>query len=192
MYIDNKKRNFEFDAELEDHKMDDKDLYRLYFMEFNRIGLPYSSKANIEVVDWPYKPFKLPSGMTKEDAFKVLSYLTDYIEKDNNIAPASFKSVRILDDILNIERLGFKRIDTNLSSDSSDVINLFTISGRIRLFKKHKLYNKYFEWYKEGVTKEDVVEIYKNCNVEFYDLEKVSNAKTIGCKNNKKQKNIIK
>lgn len=192
MYIDSKKRNFEFDAELEDHKMDDKDLYRLYFMEFNRIGLPYNSKANIEVVDWPYKPFKLPSGMTKEDAFKVLSYLTDYIEKDNNIAPASFKSVRILDDVLNIERLGFKRVDTNLSSDSSDVINLFTISGRIRLFKKHKLYNKYFEWYKEGVTKEDVVEIYKNCNVEFYDLEKVSNVKTIGCKNNKKQKNIIK
>lgn len=192
MYIDSKKRNFEFDAELEDHKMDDKDLYRLYFMEFNRIGLPYKSKTNIEVVDWPYKPFKLPSGMTKEDAFKVLSYLTDYIEKDNNIAPASFKSVRILDDVLNIERLGFKRVDTNLSSDSSDVINLFTISGRIRLFKKHKLYNKYFEWYKEGVTKEDVVEIYKNCNVEFYDLEKVSNVKTIGCKNNKKQKNIIK
>lgn len=188
MYIDSKKRNFEFDAELEDHKMDDKDLYRLYFMEFNRIGLPYKSKTNIEVVDWPYKPFKLPSGMTKEDAFKVLSYLTDYIEKDNNIAPASFKSVRILDDVLNIERLGFKRIDTNLSRDSSDVINLFTISGRIRLFKKHKLYNKYFEWYKEGVTKEDVVEIYKNCNVEFYDLEKVSNVKTIGCKNNKKQK----
>lgn len=192
MYIDSKKRNFEFDAELEDHKMDDKDLYRLYFMEFNRIGLPYNSKTNIEVVDCPYKPFKLPSGMTKEDAFKVLSYLTDYIEKDNNIAPASFKSVRILNDVLNIERLGFKRIDTNLSSDSSDVINLFTISGRIRLFKKHKLYNKYFEWYKEGVTKEEVVEIYKNCNVEFYDLEKVSNVKTIGCKNNKKQKNIIK
>lgn len=188
MYIDSKKRNFEFDAEFEDHKIDDKDLYRLYFMEFNRIGLPYNSKTNIEVVDWPYKPFKLPSGMTKEDAFKVLSYLTDYIEKDNNIAPASFKSVRILDGVLNIERLGFKRIDTNLSSDSSDVINLFTISGRIRLFKKHNLYSKYFEWYKEGVTKEDVVQIYKNCNVEFYDLEKVSNAKTIGCKNNKKQK----
>lgn len=100
MYIDSKKRNFEFDAELEDHKIDDKDLYRLYFMEFNRIGLPYNSKANIEVVDYPYKPFKLPSGMTKED----------------------------------------------------------------------------------------VVQIYKKCNVEFYDLEKVSNAKTIGCKNNKKQK----
>ena len=174
MYIDSKKKNFEFDAELEDHKID------------------YNSKTNIEVVDCPYKPFKLPGGMTKEDAFKVLSYLTDYIEKDNNIAPASFKSVRILDDVLNIERLGFERIDTNLSSDSSDVINLFTISGRIRLFKKHNLYSKYFEWYKEGVTKEDVVQIYKNCNVEFYDLEKVSNAKTIGCKNNKKQKNIIK
>ena len=188
MYIDSKKKNFEFDAELEDHKIDDKDLYRLYFMEFNRIGLPYNSKTNIEVVDCPYKPFKLPGGMTKEDAFKVLSYLTDYIEKDNNIAPASFKSVRILDGVLNIERLGFKKIDTNLSSDSSDVINLFTISGRIRLFKKHNLYSKYFEWYKEGVTKEDVVQIYKNCNIEFYDLEKVSNAKTIGCKNNKKQK----
>lgn len=68
--------------------------------EVNRIGLPYNSKTNIEVVDYPYKPFKLPSGMTKED----------------------------------------------------------------------------------------VVQIYKKCNVEFYDLEKVSNAKTIGCKNNKKQK----
>ena len=71
MYIDNKKRNFEFDAELEDHKMDDKDLYRLYFMEFNRIGLPYKSKTNIEVVYCPYKPFKLPSGMTKEDVVEI-------------------------------------------------------------------------------------------------------------------------
>lgn len=73
--------------------------------EVNRIGLPYNSKTNIEVVDCPYKPFKLPSGMTKED----------------------------------------------------------------------------------------VVQIYKKCNVEFYDLEKVSNAKKLlASKNNKKQKNIIK
>ena len=56
-------------------------------------------------------------------------------------------------------------------------------------FKKHNLYSKYFEWYKEGVTKEDVVQIYKKCNVEFYDLEKVSNAKKLlASKNNKKQK----
>lgn len=68
--------------------------------EVNRIGLPYNSKTNIEVVDCPYKPFKLPSGMTKED----------------------------------------------------------------------------------------VVQIYKSCNVEFYDLEKVSNAKTI---RNKKYYKVI-
>ena len=29
MYIDSKKKNFEFDAELEDHKIDDKDLSSL-------------------------------------------------------------------------------------------------------------------------------------------------------------------
>ena len=45
---------------------------------------------NVGVVDWPCKPFMLPNGMTREECFKVLSYLTDFIETgtvENKIIP---------------------------------------------------------------------------------------------------------
>jgi len=38
------------------------------------------------------------------------------------------------------------------------------------LFKNSKYYSKYFEWYIEGVTFEEVEAIYKKSNIEFSDL----------------------
>ena len=39
------------------------------------------------------------------------------------------------------------------------------------MFKNSEdLYNKYFEWYTENVTKEEVEEIYKNIGIEFKDI----------------------
>ena len=113
----------------------------------------------------------LPNGMTREDGFKVLSYLTDFIEKRKEIEPCSLKSVRTLDGVLDLERFGFTRINIQLPAESEDVINLFTVSGRLLLFKKSKLYPKYFEWYTEGVTLEEVKNIYDKYNMEFQDIK---------------------
>ena len=166
-------RDYEFEATLEDHPIGDQNIYRLYYVDFHRIGESwrYPEPNNIGVVNWPCKPFMLPNGMTREEGFKVLSYLTDFIEKRKDIEPCSLKSVRTLDGVLDLERFGFTRINIQLSTESEDVIDLFTVAGRLLLFKKSKLYPKYFEWYTEGVSLEEVKNIYNKYNMEFQDIK---------------------
>ncbi len=165
-------RKYEFEAELKDHPLGNQDIYRLYYINYHRIGESYEPRFNnVGVIDWPYEPFMLPDGMSREDAFKVLSYLTDFIERRLNLEPCSPKSVSILDNVLNLERLGFKRVYTSLDSDFDNVIDLFTITGRLQLFKRSKHYKKYFEWYTQGITFDEVKQIYDKCGIEFYDLE---------------------
>ena len=165
-------RDYEFDAELENHPLGNQNIYRLYFIDYHRIGEHYRMHTpnNIGIINWPFKPFMLPKGMEREDAFKVLSYLTDFIEKDANLESCSFRSVEALDKVIDLERLGFKRLDVTLDDDSPEVIDLFTIRGRVLLFKQSKQYQKYFEWYTTGVTFDQVKEIYNKCGIEFYDL----------------------
>lgn len=52
----------------------------------------------------------LPKVMTREEAFKLLLYLTDFIEKRDDTEPCSLKSVRTLDSVLDLERLGFTEL----------------------------------------------------------------------------------
>lgn len=169
-------RDYEFDAELENHPLGNQKIYRLYFIDYHRIGENYGMNRpnNIGIINWPFKPFMLPDGMSRDDAFRVLSYLTDFIEKEAKLEPCSYKSVAALDKVIDLERLGFKRLDMNLDDDSTEVIDLFTIKGRVLLFKQSKQYQKYFEWYTEGVTLKNVKEIYSKCGIEFYDLVPVN------------------
>lgn len=166
-------RDFEFDANLEDHPLGNQNVYRLHYVNYHRFGEGYGmGPDNVGTGDYPYQPFLLPDGMSREDAFKVLSYLTDFIEKDLEIEPCSVKSVSALNQLLNLNRLGFTRLNIHIDTYETDIIDLFTVTGRILLFKKSKHYEKYFEWYQEGVTLEEVKEIYRKCGRDFYDLEK--------------------
>ena len=119
------------------------------------------------MVDYPLRPFKLPEGMSREDGFKVLSYLTDDIEKQPDVEPYSLKAVRTLDKVLDLERFGFTRVE---ETDEDKILNLFTVTGRLLLFQKSKLYSKYFEWYTEGVSRREVQKIYANLGLEFKDV----------------------
>ena len=156
--------DFEFNANLKDHKIGNQDIYRLYYKDYRRSHVSYC----IHETDAPYEPFKLPEGMLREDAFKVLSYLTDCIEKKYNFEECPWQSVSTLDKVLNIEKLGFKRIDRKVADQ--DIINLYTVAGRVLFFKFSKHYHKYFEWYTENVTRDEVIAIYKKCNMEFSDI----------------------
>lgn len=164
-------RDYEFDAEFENHTLGNQNIYRLYYINYHRINeYPGNTINNVGVIDWPFKPFMLPDGMCREDAFKILSYLTDYIEASKDLEPASYNSVAMLDNVINLERLGFKRVDLQLDSNSDEVINLYTVTGRLLLFKGSNHYEKYFEWYTEGITFDEVKEIYDRCGIDFYDL----------------------
>lgn len=156
--------NREFYADFEDHPIGNQNIYRLYYVNYHRIGLSY---GGIGVIDWAFDPFTLPEGMTREEAFKVLSYLTDFIEKREDIEPGSFTSVKVLDSVLELERFGFKKVKED---DKNKIIDLFTVDGRVLLFKQSSMYQRYFEWYSEGVSREEVEAIYDKHNMPFKDI----------------------
>lgn len=161
-------RDYEFDAELENHPIGNQKIYRLYYINYHRIGENYGmGPSNIGLIDWPCKPFMLPSGMTREEGFKVLSYLTDFIEKRDDVEVGSLVSVRTLDSVIRNKILGFERIE---ETNEDKILNLFTVGGRLLLFKKSEFYKKYFEWYVEGITREEVDEIYGKIGKEFKDI----------------------
>ena len=161
-------RDYEFNGVFENHPIGDQDVYRLYYVDYHRIN-EYNGcdKNNIGMVDYPLKPFKFPEGMSREDGFKVLSYLTDDIEKQPDVGPYSLKAVRTLDKVLDLERFGFTRVE---EKDEDKILNLFTVTGRLLLFQKSKLYPKYFEWYTEGVSRREVQKIYADLGLEFKDV----------------------
>ena len=163
-----KNRNYEFDGKFEDHPLGLQDTYRLYYVNYHRIN-EYDGciENNVGMIDFPCRPFKLPDGMDREDAFKVLSYLTDFVEKNSDIEPMTLKSVKTLDAVLDLDRFGFEHVE---ECDEERIANLFTVTGRLLLFEKSKLYKKYFEWYREGVTLDEVTEIYSKCGKEFKDI----------------------
>ena len=82
--------------------------------------------------------------------------------------PCSYQSVMALNNALDLERLGFTKIKANINDN--DIIDLFTVSGRLQLFKNSKYYSKYFEWYTENTTLAEVKTIYAKYGIEFYDL----------------------
>lgn len=164
-------RDFEFDAELKSHEMEGRNIYRLYYMNYRRCGEGYYMNTNnVHVTDWPLDPFILPSNMERKDAFKVLSYLTDYIEKSFNLQECSYASVETLNKVLDLKRLGFRKLNINADSNLDQIVDLYTITGRILLFKQSKHYSRYIEWYTDGVTLEEVKSIYEKIGMEFYDL----------------------
>ena len=161
-------KDFEFDAVFEDHPIGNQNIYRLYYVDYHRIGQCYGMKNNnIGIINWNFEPFMFPNGMTREEGFKVLSYFTDVIEKKEDIDVGSFKSVKTLDENIALGRIGFTKVKEN---DENKILNLFTVSGRVLLFKKSDLYQKYFEWYSENVTLNEVKEIYTKYNMEFKDV----------------------
>ena len=166
-----KNQEDEFDADLEDHPIGNQNIYRLHYYESHKRG----PEGKYGVVDMYYKPFMFPSGMSREDGFKVLSYLTNYIEDKGNLKECSLKSVKTLNEVLDLERLGFTRVE---DYQEDDVIDLFTVSGRIKRFIKTKYYPKYFEWYTPLVSKEEIVNIYNKLNMTFTDLVLVDENKT--------------
>lgn len=161
-------RDYEFNGVFEDHPIGNQDTYRLYYVNYHRINeYEGCDHNNIGMIDYPLSPFKMPEGMSREDGFKVLSYLTDDIEKQPDVGPYSLKAVRTLDKVLDLERFGFTRVE---ETDEDKILNLFTVTGRLLLFQKSNLYPKYFEWYTEGVSRREVQRIYANLGLEFKDV----------------------
>jgi len=128
-------------------------------------------------------PFGLPNGMTYEDAYKVISFISEKVEAETNIGPCSEASVGLTSKKL--ADYGFKKQEASPIGhfhDVSSYVNgkyiftyvpaelkkgidleisdLYSISGDEKLFERSDIKSRYFEWFTEGVKAEEVKEIY--------------------------------
>lgn len=136
--------------------------------------------------------FELPDGMTMEQACKVVSYLSELVEREQNLEPASYESVGAVSHIL--KDYGFVKdeyIGKNLIHITANewfvknpklkvgklngVVDLITFNGNSACFKRSDLYDRYFNWFTENVSKNEVDEIYQNLNI----LNQQTSGKTI-------------
>lgn len=124
--------------------------------------------------------FFLPDGISFENAFKIISYLSEKVEKDNDIEPASQHSVAMVSHLL--ESYGFKKdentkpgynhstreakpikkiaINCPNSEKIDECIDLITVGGDFSLFKKTNLFDRYFNWFSENVNAEEINRLY--------------------------------
>lgn len=118
-----------------------------------------------EMHDFVARKFVLPEGMSVEDAFKVLSYLAEYVEKKYDLEECSATSVQCMDRLL--EKFYFTHIEPEgetpfrfKHTNNTPCTHLFTVNGRFSYFKRSYYAEHYFEWFTEGVTRDEVDEIY--------------------------------
>ena len=76
-------------------------------------------------------PFFLPEGVSLEEAFKIVSYLTEKVERENDIEELSEQSVALVSRLL--ENYGFKKVETN-------------DKGHYHSIEEYKIFGKSPEW----------------------------------------------
>lgn len=139
--------------------------------------------------------FKLPKGMSYDSAYKVISYLSEKVEKEKNIEPASEESVAVVSNLLSA--YGFEKIEgckkghfhavakyapqckitasIEACKKLDGVVDLFTVGGHFNIFQNSEFYCRYFDWFSEGVKKQEVEDIYKKI-AQMDILERIETA----------------
>ncbi len=149
----------------------EKQMYRLHFLNYHKIGSGYGMHNKYGVIDWPYQPFVLPDGIKEAEAFKILSYFTDYVENKFNLEPCCFKSVFALNKLIDLEGLGFKHLNVAVSGNEENLCDLFTVTGRVERFEQSEYSSKYFEWYTNDVSLSEVQQIYEKIGKKVPDFK---------------------
>ena len=171
---------------------------RLYYVAMERFNRYGGGKRIGKTIGYSC-PFKAPKGMNLEETCKVVSYLSELVEQDGSVEPASELSVQIVGAYL--KALGFDKVDESqvdyshrhaVSFDTKDALNLteskitpeqklgvtdlFTVGGDLKLFEQSDLMDYYFEWFTPGVTEQEVRDIYagigKNLD-EVFTIEEI-------------------
>lgn len=172
---------------------------RLYYIALEKFAKYGTDQMMVGQTYGVSSPFRLPNGMTFEDAFKVVSYLSDKVETENNLEPACERSVIMVSQLL--DKYGFSKVEGEekghfhaispyvpfskistafLAGERIDgVVDLFTVGGNFKIFKKTDMHKRYFDWYSKGVTAEQVQDIYKDIRKEFLLPDDITEDKTI-------------
>lgn len=139
-------------------------------------------------------PYQLPEGMTLEEACKVVSYLAQNVEdKEKTPICNSHNSSRVGELLeqyhfikLHFPKWGCHHSTKNFNSEdkkinidhlpsSESATDLYTFIGNFKLFKNSNIKDKYFEWFTEGVTEEEIKEIYGKLNISLDNINDMDN-----------------
>lgn len=187
--INNKKGNTTENYEDNVKMNGDSSCIRLYYVAMEKFFSYGTDEEKIGKTFGISSPFILPDGMTLEESCKVISYLSEKIESENDLPPACEKSVAKVSNILS--DYGFNKVEgyshghfhsTGLFNPTSRIItaytninaghiegvtDLFTIGGDLSLFEKSDLNKRYFDWFSEGVSEQEVQQIYDRLGLKI-------------------------
>lgn len=160
------------------------DMIRVTYVCINPYQDVYNKELKCGALYIASSAFKLPKGMTIKQACKVVSYLSEKVEKENDLNPASKESVGMVSHIL--EDYGFEK-NLNIPHEYQHfiagsafikkpdigkkgiegVVELFTYGGSSSCFKRSDLYPRYFEWFTPNVSEKEVNNIYTSLNIKL-------------------------
>lgn len=183
---------------IKQNRMKNADIYRLHYIYFSYFGHDYGHDL-MECHNTVMQGFKLPNEMDMKDAFLIISYLTDIVERVFSIQEASSMSVIMTDKFLSY--FGFQRIETNTykiyeaepatilnvarkawhihakSILRDDIIDLYTVNDGTGLFGRTIFGKEYVDWYIKNVTEAEVKYILSKLNLEFSEEDLISKIK---------------
>lgn len=146
-----KKRNVSYD---------DKSIFRLRILHFGTAGKGYGYNIK-HLMDWPWDTFMLPEKMSAKEGFLILSYLIRKIEQDLKLEECSPRAVKILNE--NLAKYHFRYYPVL----NHTIVDLITVDGDMKRFKKSEYYARYFNWFTDDVSFEQAKAIYDKYGYEF-------------------------
>lgn len=140
------------------------------FQNGHKIGITYRTSSVIA----------MPKNFDIEKVGKLLSYLSDKVERENKLEPGCWESIVLVShelkkygftkvegyDPINIHQTNvyepFHEIDIINGEEVEGCVDLFTVDCDMRLFNKTILSERYFDWYTEAVTENEIKQILNN------------------------------
>lgn len=153
-----------------------KDKIRLIYVNMSKHRNIYTDELKFEQEYVISSPFQIPNGLRLDEAYEMISYITDKIESQYNLEEVSIQSVQYVANLLS--DYGFKKLDAKKFNSSEGyfhkttritmlskvkcegvpeiqgIVDLMTVNGDIKCFDKSKMAERYFDWYTENVTDE--------------------------------------
>lgn len=158
-----------------ENKVTEERVYRLHFLQFyNNKHINFNFIK--DYIDMPLNCFKLPNDMSEEEAFLIISYIKEQVERELGIQSDTQNEAIMMNSLL--EDYNFKKIcNFNQTYKEKDITDLYIVGGNKKRFETSKHYEKHVEWFTPNVSEEQVQRIYKKHNINKRTLELRSKGK---------------
>ena len=157
------------------------------FEKFKRYG---SDEIKIGETYSFTNPYRLPRNMTMDDSLKVVSYLTEKVERENGLSRDSEKCVIAVSKLLS--QYGFEKVESrqggyfhevsdyrpfdrikptsSICREIDGVVDLITIGGDEKLFKWSDISDRNFKWFTRGIREDKISAIYDKIGLNLDEL----------------------